>query len=72
MEEGIVLGHRASLKELEVQRTKIEFMEKLQPHANVKGIKSFLGYVKLYRGFKKDFSKISFMHSFGKRIDILD
>ena len=33
-------------------------MEKLPPQTNVKGIRSFLGYVGFYRCFTKDFSKI--------------
>ena len=41
--EGIVLGHRISSKGLQVDRTKINVIEKLPPPMNVKGIRSFLG-----------------------------
>ncbi|KAK8956680.1 hypothetical protein KSP39_PZI001268 [Platanthera zijinensis] len=57
--EGIVLGHKVSNKGLEVDRAKIEVIEKLSPPTNVKGIRSFLGHAGISRRFIKDFSKIS-------------
>lgn len=59
MTEGIILGHKISLKHFEVNKAKIEVIEKLPHHANVKGVRSFWGYVGSYRHFKKDFSKIT-------------
>ena len=40
--EGLVLGHRISRKGIEVDRAKIEVIEKLPPPTFVKGVHSFL------------------------------
>ena len=55
--EGIVLGHWISVRGIDVDRAKIEIIEKLLPPTSIKGIHSFLGHAGFYRSFIKDFSK---------------
>ena len=57
--EGIVLGHKISMNGIEVDKAKVEVIEKLPPPANVKGIRRFLEHARFYRHFIKDFSKIA-------------
>ena len=59
VKEGIVLGDKISEKGIEVEKAKIETIEKLPPLSSMKGIKIFLGHARFYRRFIKDFSKIS-------------
>ena len=47
--EGKVLGHRISIKGIEVDRAKIEVIEKLPPLTSMKGVSSFLGHAGFYR-----------------------
>ncbi|CAM8929018.1 unnamed protein product [Rhodiola kirilowii] len=57
VQEGIVLGHMVSHRGIEVDRAKVEVIEKLPPPKDVKGIRSFLEHAGFYRRFIKDFSK---------------
>ena len=59
VQEGIVLGHRISARRIEVDKAKIEAIEKLPPPSSVKGIRSFLRHAGFYRRFIKVFSRIA-------------
>ena len=58
VKEGNVLGHRISERVIEVDKAKIETIQKLPPPSSVKGIRNFLGHMGFYRRFIKDFPKI--------------
>jgi len=57
--EAIVLGHLVSKRGIEVDKAKIEVIERLPPLVNIKGIRSFLGHASFYHRFIKDFSFIA-------------
>jgi hypothetical protein len=57
--EGIVLGHKISERGIEIDRAKVEAIEKISCPRVVKGIHSILCHAGIYRRFIKDFTKIS-------------
>ena len=57
--EGIALGHKISERGIEVDKAKVDAIEKMPCTKDIKGIHSFLGHAGFYRWFIKDFSKIS-------------
>ncbi|XP_049357950.1 uncharacterized protein LOC125822577 [Solanum verrucosum] len=59
VKKSIVLGHKELQQGLEVDKAKIEVIEKLSPLISVRGIRSFLGHAGFYRRYIKDFSKIA-------------
>ena len=49
VQEGIVLGHKVSKRGIEVDRAKIEVLEKLPPPSTIREVRSFLGHAGFYR-----------------------
>nr|XP_016468290.1 PREDICTED: uncharacterized protein K02A2.6-like [Nicotiana tabacum] len=58
VQEGIVIWHKVSKDGLEVDKSKVEAINKLPPPISVEGVRSFLGHACFYRRFIKDFSTI--------------
>jgi hypothetical protein len=59
VKQGIVLQHVISERGIEVDKAKVEAVEKLPPPTDIKSLRSFLGHVGFYRRFIEDFSKIT-------------
>ena len=59
VQEGVLLCHVFSNRGIEVDKAKVEVIEKLSPPTSVEGERSFLGHVDFYEQFIKDFSKIA-------------
>nr|GEX77179.1 DNA-directed DNA polymerase [Tanacetum cinerariifolium] len=59
VKEGIILGHKISKNEIEVDKAKVDVIAKLPYPTTVKGICCFLSHANFYRRFIKDFSKIA-------------
>ena len=59
VQQGIVLGHIISKKDIEVNKAKVELIIKLPLLTTIKGVRQFLGHAGFYRRFIKDFSKLS-------------
>ncbi|GJR11882.1 reverse transcriptase domain-containing protein [Tanacetum coccineum] len=59
VKEGIVLGHKISKSGIEVDRAKVDVIEKLPHPTSIKGVRSFLCHAGFYRLFIQDFSKIA-------------
>jgi len=51
VQEGIVMGHKIFVRGIEVDKAKINVIEKLPPLMNVKGVRIFLGHAGFYRRF---------------------
>jgi hypothetical protein len=59
VKQGIVLGHVISERGIEVDKAKVEAVEKLPPPMDIKFLRSFLDHAGFYRRFIKDISKIT-------------
>ena len=57
--EGIVLEYKFFEQGIEVDKAKVDAIEKMPCPKDIKGIRSFLGHAGFHRRFVKDFSKIS-------------
>ena len=57
--EGIILGHKISERGIEVDKAKVDAIEKMPCPKDIEGICSFLSHAGFYRRFIKDFSQIS-------------
>ena len=54
----IILGHIVSVKEIEVDKAKIEVISKLPQQKTIRGVRSFLGHARFYKRFIKIFTAI--------------
>nr|GEX38141.1 DNA-directed DNA polymerase [Tanacetum cinerariifolium] len=59
VKEGIVIGHKIFKEGIEVDKAKVDVIDKLPHPTTVKGICIFLSHAGFYQRFIKDFSKIA-------------
>ena len=59
VKHGIILGHEVSRRGIEVDKSKVEVIDKLPELKSINDIRSFLGHDGFYRRFIKKFSKIA-------------
>ena len=59
VQEGVVFGHVISDGGIEVDKAKIEVIERLPPPTSIKGVQSFFGHTRFFGRFIKDLSKIT-------------
>lgn len=57
--EGIVLCHKISERGIEVDKAKVDAIEKMPCPKDINGIRNFFGHASFYRRFIKEFSQIS-------------
>jgi len=55
----VVLGHVISDRGIEMDKAKIDVIERLPPLTSIKWVRSFLSHARFYCHFIKDFSKIA-------------
>jgi hypothetical protein len=59
LEQGIVLWHVVSSRDLEVDKARIDVISSLSYPSCVREVHSFLGHIGFHQHFIKDFSKIT-------------
>ncbi|GJW35231.1 reverse transcriptase domain-containing protein [Tanacetum coccineum] len=57
VKEGIVLGHKISKNRIEVDKAKVDVIDKLPHPTTVKGVQSFLGHTAVFTVFKRGNNK---------------
>ena len=59
VQEGIVLAHKVSKRQMEVDKAKVDMVSNQHVPSSMKQVRSSLGHVGFYRRFIKDFSKVA-------------